>query len=232
MVHEAADREWAEWSRYFDDVEHAMLTLFHARWMWHTIRGILDSSGVEQYTVVQNYFIRTYTATVCTAIRREADDNPRTTSLKRCLRLLIKSRSSVTRERFTDLYCAASGSDHAELDAHEAFRVFAPHGGDTVESATVNASLQRLDNAAKNVKKYTDEVLAHRQYLEPVTVTFDEINHAFDELGEITKQYYRLRHPGEMLFRLTPVVGYEFLNMFMDPWFARGSTLAHEADLG
>ena len=99
MVDRSADQKWAQWSDYFDAVEREMFTLFHTRDMWYKIMGILDSSGVERYTVVQNYLVRTYTTTVCSAIRREVDNRRDTTSLARCLNLLTRSPKSLPLRR-------------------------------------------------------------------------------------------------------------------------------------
>jgi hypothetical protein len=235
MVDRSADKKWAQWSGYFDAVEREMFTLFHTRDMWHKINGMLDSSGVERYTIVQNYLVRTYTTTVCSAIRREVDVRRDTTSLTRCLNLLIRSPQSFTWERFSALYPTQDPVDETEKRARAAFVIFAPSGGDVVESAFVNTIIERFTNAARPVKKYTDEIVAHRNTggtMEPVTVSFDAIDHALDELGAVIRMFHGLRYPGEMLARSTPVVDLTFLRMFQVPWFPEGSIPPRGMDLG
>ncbi|HEX4402882.1 MAG TPA: hypothetical protein VHZ98_16290 [Galbitalea sp.] len=224
------DARWSDWASYFDDVEQDMATLFHTRWMWKTITGILDNSGIKQYVVVQNYLVRTYAATMCTGIRRESDIDTKTTSLARCLQILIDSPKVFTRRRFDQLLRQGGNTDWYNDFGSGGFDVFASKDGELLDPGKVQASLDRLHAAVEPVRRYTNEVVAHRQRadgaIEPVVVTYDEIDHALDELGVITKQYYSLRHPDAQLAFLTPIVDLGFLNMFQVPWFPAGSTLA------
>jgi hypothetical protein len=73
------------WCRHFDDVQQEVSTLHHTRYMWRTLLKLWEHSVPldQQYTVVHNYFVRTYVSTVSTAIRREADKDARTTALAR-----------------------------------------------------------------------------------------------------------------------------------------------------
>jgi|SRR5450755_411135 len=236
MRRTSPEQKWALWSAYFDDVQREMISLFHTRWMWRTILDLTASSGVTQYTVVQNYLIRTYVATVCTAIRREVDSDARTTSLARCLHRLVDAPDTMTRARYAEIVRAACEPEHAERLAREGFDRFAPGGGEVLEVDLILASIARIRDAAEPVKKYTDEVLAHRQRANgnvvAVAPSFDDINHALDELGEVTKQYFALRHPTQMLAALTPIVDYTFLNMFKEPWYTEGHHISRELDLG
>lgn len=229
------DERWARWAEHFDAVEQEVMTLFHTRWMWKTLTGMLDSSGVEQYTVVQNYFVRTYAATMCVGIRREVDRDARTTSLARCLQLLKDSPRSVTRQRFEHI--VDETVDPAYQDSiRKGFDDFAPSGRDRVDPEVVAADLERMDTAAEPVRRYAIEVVAHRQRsngeVEPATVTFREINDALDVVGDVTKKYYRLRHPGSVLGALTPTVGFNFLEMFRKPWWTESFTPPREWELG
>jgi hypothetical protein len=45
------DMRWSEWTEYVDAVERGTVTLFHTRWMWRTLTGILDRSAIEQHVV-------------------------------------------------------------------------------------------------------------------------------------------------------------------------------------
>lgn len=228
-------RIWAQWSEYFDAVQQEMFTLFHTREMWYRVNGILDVSGVERYTVVQNYLVRTYATTVCTAIRREVDIRKDTTSLTRCLMLMEKSPESFSWRRFADLYPAQGTIEQTERDARASFATFAPGGGDVVETAFVRRCIERYTEAARPVKEYADAVIAHRSRgatVEPVSVSYGAIDHALDELGAVFRIFYGLRHPGVMLASITPVVDLTFLRMFQVPWFPEGSLLPPVMDLG
>ena len=69
----STEQRWTTWCDLFDAAERELFTLFHTRWMWRTLVEVLDSSKVTKYIVMQNYLVRTYTTTVCTAIRRPSE---------------------------------------------------------------------------------------------------------------------------------------------------------------
>jgi hypothetical protein len=217
---------WDAWCRSYDDVYQEMLTLFHTRWLWRTIIEMLQHSDVKQYVTVQNYLLRTYVGTVCTAIRREADRDSRTTSLARCLQMLIDCPHFSTRTRFRELLDTTTAPELAEERARRGFEQFARSGQETLDVSMIQADLESLQNAAGPVKKYTDKVIAHRENThggtKRVNVSFDQINDALDVIGDLTKRYYSLRHPGVMLANLTPSMDLNFLTMFQRPWYKDG----------
>jgi hypothetical protein len=62
------NERWDAWCSDFDEVEREVFRLFHTRWVWRAITSLM-ANGVptRQYMIVQNYFVRTYVGTVCTA---------------------------------------------------------------------------------------------------------------------------------------------------------------------
>lgn len=222
------DERWTRWCADFDEAEGEIISLFHTRWMWRAITGLMNN-GVpqKQYVVVQNYFIRTYVATICTAIRREGDRDTRTTSLARCLQALIDCPHFAARTR----YLEAARATHADNDFDDAYLVsgfdkFAPDGSETIDTDVVELALQRLTESSASVKKYTNRVLAHRERapgdVEELTPTFGDINTALDEVGRVMQQFYGLRHPGTHLWTVNPVPDLRFVEMFAVPWYSEG----------
>lgn len=215
---------WDAWCRDFDEVEREVFSLFHTRWMWRVLISLMENGVPErQYVVVQNYFLRTYVGTVCTAIRREADIDVRTSSLARCLKALIECPHFATRTRYQEIIRERQPDEDLYQRAIALFDVFAPSGGEHIDPAVPEAALRQLADAAAPIRKYTNKVLAHRERrpgdVERVSVTFGEINAALDEVGRITKEFYGLRHPGETLWRVTPTTELQFVSMFEVPWY-------------
>lgn len=229
------DQQWLSWAKHFDVAENEVFGVFYSRSIWRALSHVLDTSKVEQYPVVRNYYLRTYVSTACSAIRREADTDTRTSSLARALLRLVESPKIVSRERFVTNYVIRFGAE-SEAMANNSFNSFAPNGGDAVESSVLQLGLSRLTDAAASVKAYTDTTIAHRQRpgleTETITLSFDQLDHAINELGEITKQLHLLRNPGESLAQVGPVLDRTFLNMFKVAWLAPGFTLPPEHDLG
>ena len=232
------EERWNAWCADFDEVEKELYALFHTRWMFRTITGMLKHSEVQQYTTVQNYILRTYVATVCTAVRREADADQRTTSLARCLRALVECPHFANRARYAALVAESIPDEdptYVENAVDEGFRLFAPGGGDYIDADLVTLNIERLLKAAAPVKKYTNQVLAHRERQGKVRrehVSFDQINHALNELSQVARHYYLLRHPGVGLMMFTPSADLTFLNMFKQPWYRQGYETPDETTMG
>ena len=220
---------WTAWCTDFDEVEREVFALFHTRWMWRAITGLMNNGVPDrQYTIVQNYFVRTYVGTVCTAIRREADNDTRTSSLARCLAVLVECPHFATRARHVDAARQQRDTSGAAIRDDElgvTFHPFAPGGGDHIDPDVAAGALHRLTSAVAPVRKYTNKVLAHRErngVVEELTPSWSEINHALDEVGRITQQFYALRHPGTQLASVTPVPDLKFISMFRVPWYSEG----------
>jgi hypothetical protein len=228
------DERWDQWCSDFDEVVREMTTLFHTRWMWRNLIKLMESA-TPQYTVVQGYFVRTYITTMCTALRREADRDSRTTSLARCLGQLKERPFIATRARYEAIIEARDDIADPELreSVKSGFDRFSGPG-DAVDENIVDSALARLSEAVAPIKTYTDKVVAHRERwpgdTERISVSFPEINTALEVVGDITKQFYRLRWPGTELLRLTPVTELNFLRMFEKPWYTDSFRPASDDD--
>lgn len=233
--HEAA--RWEQWCSDWDSVESEVFTLFHTRWMWRAITTLMEAGVPEgQDRHVQNYFVRTYVGTVCTAIRREVDRDSRTSSLARCLQVLIDSPHLATRRWFTleaQRERDATGTALYDAEIGSSFDRFAPDGGDYLDPAVAEAALAQLVAAAAPIQKYANKVLAHRDRngnAADLTPSWEEINHALDTVGETMQNFYPLRHPGQMLGQVTPSMPLTFVNMFRVPWWDDGWTPPRDRD--
>lgn len=201
-----------------------MHTLFHSRWVWRTLIEMLRHSEIKQYATMQNYMLTTYVATICTGIRRECDLDTRTTSLVRCLQMLVDGPRIASRERFIRSVEATVEDRELWPGVSASFDVFAPGGLGYVESTLITADIRNLRSVADPVREYVNKVLAHRERGidgQPLVIDlpFKEINAALDEVGRVTKHYYSLRYPGMTLVAVTPAADLMFLNMFKEPWY-------------
>src|SRR5207302_6794745 len=99
-------------------------------------------------TVVNNWMVRCYGATVCTAIRRECDGNPTTSSLARCLETLIECPHFVSRERWVNAVMERGTDDELKREVARSFDGFATAGEDWIDPRPIVADLERLRAAA------------------------------------------------------------------------------------
>lgn len=223
------EQRWQAWCKDFDEVEREIFTLFHTRWMWRAITSLM-TNGVpaNHYVIVQNYFVRTYVGTVCTAVRREADLDSRTSSLARCLQALIECPHFATRARYVAEATSRrdeDGSAWTDAEITGSFDAFALLGSECVDPAVAQEALDRLASAAAPVRRYTNKVLAHRERggdVQKLAPSFEVINRAVDELGRVLKQFYPLRYAGKGLLAVTPSAGLEWTSMFRVPWWSEG----------
>lgn len=230
---------WRQWCVDWDDVENEVFTLFHTRWMWKAITGLMDAGfppaeGQDPY--LRNYLVRTYVGTVCTAVRREVDYDSRTSSLARCLRVLIDSPHLATRQWFTAearRHLSETGSDFSDAEIERSFDRFAPDGGDYIDPDVAQAALDDLITAAAPIRKYTNKVLAHRDKTgkaAKLTPSWTQIDAALDAVGHTMQQFYGLRHPTVMLAQVTPSSSLAFVRMFQKPWWNEGWRVPSDRD--
>ncbi|MFJ7911395.1 hypothetical protein [Kitasatospora sp. NPDC096204] len=202
-----ADAKWQKWCATFDAAENDIRTLFHNRHVWTTIEDMWVRSGTEIQlnTITQNWFIRLYVNTQCTGIRRECDEDTRTSSLARCLRRLTETPGLTSRAR----YEAAIMANPEIKDEHKASVVrgyddfaLAP-GTACLDQDRIEADLAALHAAAETTRYYTNKIIAHRQITdEKITLSWFDLNRALNTVGGVLKRYYRLRHPGSSLGNL------------------------------
>lgn len=204
----------------------------HTRSIWRALNQVLDASPVKSHPTLRNCLLQTYESTVCSAIRREADTDDRTTSLARAIRRLDEAPQAITREKFLRLF--RDSHPDAELsEGVRAFSRFAHDGGDRLDRKVLRANSDRLIAAASSVKQYTDKFIAHRERPSEaaISLNFAQIDHVLNELAEVTKFLHGIRHPGDMLWQVIPVMDLSFLAMFQSTWIHEGFVLSEEPEL-
>lgn len=218
---------WSRWGSDFDEAQQDVYTLLHTRWMWRVLSDLLAKGNPTSYAVVTNYLTRTYVATVCMGVRREADPRSVTSSLARCLDVLLDRPSLVSRELFA-ARARAYAEEVDERDIRASFRVLAPGGKDQIERAVLRAWRDELTTNVDPVKTYTDKVLAHRQrngVTEELTPSWDDINQSLNTVGLTLKRLHGVRNPCQMLASATPVADPGFVKMFDHAWYTPDWTL-------
>ncbi|KIQ63107.1 hypothetical protein TR51_30450 [Kitasatospora griseola] len=202
-----ADDKWQKWCVQFDAAGTDIQTMFHNRHVWTTIEDMWVRTGgqIELNTIVQNWFIRNYVSTQCTGIRRECDEDSRTSSLARCLRRLIESPTMANRTRYEAVVMANPEiKDEHKASVIRGFDHFAltPETS-CLDQDRIEADVAALHAAAMTTRYYTNKIIAHRQFTdEKITLSWHDLNRALNTVGAVFKRYYRLRHPGSSLGNL------------------------------
>jgi hypothetical protein len=219
----SAEDDWQRWCARFDQTEKGVLRIFHDRAIWRTILAMLDDNPqVHRGSFGEHWLAWCYTTTQLIAIRRECDDDRGSAGIMRSLRALAGSPRMATRSWYIQ---QINQREHGDLDPRNfdaGFNVFAAAGAPFIDSAIVRQDIDALSAVITKVNTFTTKNLAHRDDITSrapaQSVTWRELDSAIDTVGNMHKKYYRLRHPGESLGALTPLIPPGWTQMFGTAW--------------
>lgn len=194
------DAQREQWAEAFNDVEQDVLTLFHTRQVWRVLSAVFLDGGTQNRAQVMDYLNRTYVATICSAVRRQLDTDPKSNSLVRSLQRVIDTPRLMDREHFVKLHHAAHGDD---FDPEVAFNAYAEPGQDVVSARHIAESLEKLRADAEPVAKFADRTIAHRDR-RSADLLYAQIDRALDALEVAVKKYWVWRIPGYNFTRQLP----------------------------
>lgn len=203
------DERWERWCERFGQADRDVRDLFHNRHVWVAITQMWmdNAEAIQLNNIVQAWYVRLYVSTQCTGIRRECDAGTTTSSLENCLRELIKYPQMMTRARFE-----ANVEANPEILVRfkevnkEKFDWFTDSPtSDIVSPAKVEADIQRLRDAADATRKYTNKILAHREFPpRAIKLSWADLDGALNVVGDVLKHYYTLWNAGVIKGNLTP----------------------------
>ena len=95
---------------------------------------------------------------------------------------------------------------------------FAGATGTYADPQLIDRNLERLATSAADIKDYVDRHLAHSDQNPMAALpTFELLNGAIDQLGAMFKKYALLL-TGSSWGTLVPVIQYDWLAPFKEPW--------------
>lgn len=195
--------DWLE--EWIPRIQQEIHDLHHRREIHDGMMEMLDRAGDADTGVFRAAFHRMYLESQLTAIRRQADTDSRTISLRRLIGQLNHHRSEFTRDWFVDRWLAGFGEgrdetrNQIEINMHTemanlAFDKFADDGSpNRLGGRALAADLERLSSATSAVSRYVDTQVAHSdRSAPPVETTYDEFHASMDELGALLQRYHLL----------------------------------------
>jgi len=218
-----AEDDWQRWCARFDQTEKGVLRLFHDRGIWRTILAMLDDNPeVHRGSFGEHWLGWCYTTTQLIAVRRECDDDDNSAGILRSLKALASTPRMATRSWYIQ---QINQREHGDLDPGQSdagFNMFAAASAPFISAALVQQDIDSLSAVITKVNTFTTKNLAHRDDITSrvpaPAVTWGELDSAIDAVGNIQKKYYRLRHPGESLGALTPLISPGWIQMFGAAW--------------
>lgn len=219
-----------EWEgTWLTSLRQQVYDLHHRRQLHDDFMAMLDAQDHPDTDIFSDAFHRMYIEAQVMGIRRQADDDPRTLSLRRLIGQLEAHRRQFTRAWYVARWLGERDTDasdererlearfHLEA-ANDAFDKFtdkpgAPHLG----GRRLQADRQQLLDVTQDVVRYASATVAHAERdPDSVTVTYADFHRAVDHLGEMLRRYYLLINQGG-LATATPTIQGDWKGPFRKP---------------
>lgn len=220
----------AEWEGvWLESLKVQIYDLHHRRALHDEFMAMLDAQDHPDTDVFRDLFHRMYVEAQVMAVRRQADDDPRTLSLRRLIGQLQQHRREFTREWFVRRWMGDFDADtpdersrleaqfHVEA-ANDAFDQFTDSPGASVLGGRrLDEDREALLAVTDDVVRFANATVAHAER-EPtdVHVTYDDFHRAVEHLGEMLRRYYLLINQGG-LATATPTVQGDWRGPFRRP---------------
>ena len=207
---------WREWCE--GPIRHHVINIYAQRYVWQRLHEMLAENPNLPASYWWTYLQETYAVSQAVAIRRQADRDKRVISLARLIGTVQANAKSITREGWLAMWADPDDHPHAtELWETK----YGDSSGKRLDRAVPAADLKRLTAAARHVKRYVDQHVAHTDssaVAEPVTLTYDDLHDAVDVVGELFKKYHHLL-TAESYGSLVPIdIHPSWEAVFTQPW--------------
>ena len=218
------DSRIEKWRRWLTErVQPEVIGMNHMRRVYETVVEIIDRHGSLPASSVFNFIQDTYVSTQSVAVRRQAETGERVVSIGRLLTEISSEPERLTREWYVSLH-----DEDDQRYANEGWENswFGGRGIDHVDPNAVLKDLDALEAASETVRRYVDRHVAHhdRDPAKGLPMTFAELNVAIDAIGDMFTRYAGLLTASHWV-TLVPVVQYNWLAVFLEPWIKDDAVL-------
>lgn len=200
------DELLAEWEDvWLESLKYQVYELHHRREIHDEFMDLLEASGHPDTEIFRDAYHGMYIEAQVMAIRRQADDDPRTLSLRRLIGQIEPHRRKFTRSwyvsRWMDGVAPESDEERERLEAqlhlrmaNDAFDQFSDAVGDEVLSGRrLQEDRAQLVATTDQVVRYANATVAHAERTPgDVKVTYGDFHRALDHLGQMLRRYYLL----------------------------------------
>lgn len=213
----AADvAKWRSWIE--EPIRNDIIDMHFKRLIWREVNQMMkDNPEVGDLpSAFWDFHHDNYAVALAIAVRRQADTNARVCSLARLIKEMRDKADLLTREYFIGLWDLTNGLEVRQ--ANGAFDRLAGEGADHLDPAIARRDLEALQVAARKVRLYVDQHVAHDQ-TEPTAAlpTFEELHAAIDTIGEIFKRYTVVLTAGSYV-SLEPFIQSDWKAIFRVAW--------------
>lgn len=179
---------WRTWIE--GPIRADIIGMHHRRFVWRRVAQIADANEElrDRPSTFWDFLGQNYAATQAIAIRRQADTRRDVFSLAVVIKQMRDNAQALTRDSYVSLF---DQSDELMVErGHKGFNQLAG-GGDHLDPEIPRADLAALKDAAKRVRLYANEHIAHAAAnpTHPAMPTYSDLHEAIDALGNICRKY-------------------------------------------
>lgn len=208
----------------FDPIESEVIRMMGNREIFQElIRISKNNSKINKGNSFWDFLKESYVALMVSAVCRQTDTDPRSSSLINLLNTLLKPRVSEVLTK--DWYCKQY---HRDNDIMPGFMEgigkgdFEEHfgSGEHLDTSTVQDDLDELMERTKEIKRYRNKRIAHRDRNNKLVfdVNFNDLDEAIETVRKITSKYYLLLKQGGN--DLIPIDQTDWQEILTVPWIS------------
>lgn len=223
------DQALDEWKVWLENLKGQIYDLHHRRQLHDEFMELLDRQDHPDTGILGDAFHRMYIESQVMAIRRLADDDKRTISLRRLIGQIEQRRPDFTRDwyvaRWMSNFDLASADERTRLkaefqlrNANSSFDKFTDTEGDPqIGGRRLQEDRDELVGLTDELVQYTNGIVAHAQR-DPLasTVTYGEFYKSIDHIGSMLKRYHLLIDQGGLM-TVVPVIQGDWKGPFRKP---------------
>lgn len=222
------DRKLKKWLSWREIIYRDILELLEKRDTFWGVQEIIKSNvykEIETRGHVYEYIGHTYVAYMAIGIRRQIKVDKDSISLLRLLNEISENPKILSREYYVELY----KSSPKEF-AHRDFDRFCGDYRDHISPDMVKSDIKALKEIVFKVETFADRRIAHHDTRCPELPRFSDLDESLDKIGEMYQKYH-LALTAECIASLTPVVQYDWKEIFTVPWIKNEEIHSPEVSL-
>jgi hypothetical protein len=213
------DADLARWRSWIEGpIRGDVIGMHFRRFIWRRVHEIAEAKPEvgDRPSAFWDFLGQSYAATQAIAIRRQADTRADVCSLALVIKQIRDNAEALTRESHVGLF--DQGNDLMVQRGKAGFDALAG-GGDHIDPTIPEADLGALKSAAKRVRLYVNEHIAH-DAADPTVVgmpTYGDLHAAIEAIGE-TCQRYALLLTASWAVQWEPVMQEDWEAIFRVAW--------------
>jgi hypothetical protein len=217
----SADALYEKWLGWLQTVQDETMTLWLYRDYWRGLAEMTKAADLPPSTFFDALGVW-YAAAQTTGVRRQLDRDRRSVSIWRLLTEMAQRPDVMTRQRHVAIWRIEDEREGAKEAmaqlANENYDKFAGAGNDIIAPPRTLEDRTWLEDIAERIVEHVNKRVAHTDEENLAKVpSYDELNVAIDETGELLRKYVSL-FEATILAEIAPVHQADWRAPFRQAW--------------